>query len=45
MSKGKQGKDKVPNAYEVNPRLMEELAQITPENFVPFMMNNPEIVP
>lgn len=30
MSKGKSGKEKIPNAYEVNPRLMDELAQITP---------------
>ena len=35
MSKAKQAKEKeakgkVPNAYEVNPRLMEELNQITP---------------
>lgn len=41
MSKGK---GKVPNAYEVNPMLMEQMDQITPENFVQFMMGNPEIV-
>ena len=29
MSK-KTGKEKIPNAYEINPRLMDELSQITP---------------
>lgn len=41
MSKGK---GKVPNAYDVNPMMMEQFDQITPENFVQFMMGNPEIV-
>ncbi len=30
QQKEKETKGKVPNAYEVNPRLMEELSQITP---------------
>ena len=41
MSKSK---GKVPNAYDVNPMMMEQFDQITPENFVQFMMGNPEIV-
>lgn len=45
QQKEKETKGKVPNAYEVNPRLMEELSQITPENFVPFILQNPEAVP
>ena len=36
-----QSKNKVPNAYEVNPQLMQGLSQITPDNLVPFMMSNP----
>ena len=41
MSK-KGGKDKaVPNAHDINPMMMEQLGQITPENFIQFMMGNP----
>ena len=44
--KGKEGKKgKVPNANEINPMLMDQLGQVTPENFIQFMMGNPEIVP
>jgi hypothetical protein len=35
----------VPNAFELNPGMMEGLAQVTPENFTQLMMANPELVP
>ena len=43
--KGKEGKGKSPNAFELNPMMMDQLSQITPENFIQFTMANPEIVP
>ena len=43
--KGSEGKSKAPNAYDINPMMMDQLGQITPENFGQFMMGNPEIVP
>lgn len=35
----------MPNAYEVNPQMMQGLAEITPENLPFFLFSNPEIVP
>jgi hypothetical protein len=35
----------VPNAYELNPQMMQGLAEITPENLPIFLFSNPEIVP
>lgn len=35
----------MPNAFEVNPGMMEGLAQITPENFPQLLFANPELVP
>ena len=40
-SREKETKGKAPNAYEINPMMMDQLQQITPENFVQFMMQNP----
>jgi len=41
----KKGKAKIPNGYDLNPQLMEQLSVISPENLFQFMMGNPEIVP
>lgn len=41
----KKSKGKSPNAYELNPEMMQQLSNITPENLIQFMMGNPEIVP
>lgn len=32
---------KVPNAYEINPQMMEMLDQITPESLPMILMSNP----
>ncbi len=37
----KKSKGKVPNAYELNPQMMEQLSMITPENLPQFMLGNP----
>ena len=34
-------KPKVPNAYDVNPQMMEQLSMITPDNLWQFMLGNP----
>lgn len=41
----KKSKAKTPNAYELNPQMMEQLSMVTPDNLTQFMMGNPEIVP
>ena len=40
----KKSKGKVPNAYDVNPQMMEQLSTITPDNRWKFMLCNPLIV-
>jgi hypothetical protein len=35
----------VPNAFEVNPGMMDALAQITPQNLPQLLFANPELVP
>ena len=41
----KETKAKTPNAYEINPQMMQGLAEITPQNLPFFLFSNPEIVP
>ena len=43
--KQQQGKGKVPNAYDINPGLMQGLAEVNPDNLVGFLYSNPELTP
>lgn len=40
-SKEKDAKGKVPNAFEINPGMMDALAQITPANLPQLLLANP----
>ena len=35
----------MPNAYEINPGMIQALAQVTPDNITGFLMSNPEFAP
>lgn len=42
---GRKMKEENINAYNFNPKMMEQLGMVTPNNLFYFMIQNPEIVP